>query len=141
MESEEIKAIVELLNRQGKMVFFEGTTDDQIEEFEKENDVKLPSKYKEWLIFSDGGECFLPAGVQFYGICHKPIINVNDNDKPDDKYIVIGGLSNGDPIICEKESEKISIYNHEAGVIEDDEVYEDFVAFLKGLYDLLGIGG
>lgn len=36
---------------------------------------------------------------------------------------------------------KIAIYNQEAGRIEDDEIYDDFTAFLSDLYDLLGIGG
>ncbi|MFR7618599.1 MAG: hypothetical protein ACLUZX_11955 [Subdoligranulum sp.] len=35
---------------------------------------------------------------------------------------------------------KIAIYNQTAGKIEDDEIYDDFIAFLKDLYDLLGIG-
>ena len=59
---------------------------------------------------------------------------------PDDKYIVIGALSTGDPILCERDGEKISIYNLEGGRIEEDEAYEDFYSFLKDLYDLLGIG-
>lgn len=70
-----------------------------------------------------------------------PIIEVNDNDRPSDNYIVIGALASGDPILFEKGTEKIAIYNHEAGRIEDDEVYTDFFTFLKDLYDLLGIGG
>ena len=52
-----------------------------------------------------------------------------------------GALASGDPILCEKSSEKIAIYNQEAGRIEDDEIYDDFIAFLKDLHDLLGIGG
>ncbi len=98
-------------------------------------------KFKEWLLFTDGGECFLPAGIQLYGVAHKPLIDVNYDDKPDDKYIVIGALSSGDPILCEKSGEQISIYNHEAGKIESDETYADFYAFLNDLYELLGIGG
>lgn len=141
MISNELKAIIETLKDQGKMDFFEGATDEQITEFEKENNVELPEKYKEWLQFSDGGECFLPAGVQFYGVAHKPKINVNNDDRPSDKYFVIGALSTGDPILCEKEEETISIYNHEGGTIEADEVYKDFFAFLEDLYELLGIGG
>lgn len=141
MESVELQAIVELLKSQGKMDFYNGATDVQIARFEKENDVQLPQKFREWLLFSDGGECFLPAGVQFYGVSHKPIIDVKDDGKPDDNFIIIGALSNGDPILCEKVGEQISIYNREAGVIEEDEVYKDFYAFLKDLYDLLGIGG
>ena len=41
----------------------------------------------------------------------------------------------------QKAGEKIAIYNQEAGRIEDDEIYDDFTAFLNDLYDLLGIGG
>lgn len=141
MISDELKAIVEKLDKQGKMTFFEGTTEEEIVKFEKEHEVKFPEKYKEWLKYSDGGECFLPAGVQFYGVAHKPIINVEDNDRPDEKYVVIGALSTGDPVLCEKSGEQISIYNHEADRIEDDETYKDFFAFLNDLYDLLGIEG
>ncbi len=140
MISEELKSIVDTLSEQGKMSFFDGITEEEINRFETENNVKLPAQYREWLMFSDGGECFLPAGVQFYGIEHKPIINANSTDRPDKKYVVIGALSTGDPVLCERNGEKISIYDLEGGRIEEDEVYEDFYSFLKDLYDLLGIG-
>ena len=107
---------------------------------EKENEVKLPEKYKEWLCFSDGGECFLPAGVQFYGVAHKPLIDVNEEDRPDYNYIVIGALASGDPVLCEKTGEKIAIFDNETGSIDDELVYDDFFALLNDLYDLLGIG-
>ena len=141
MVSEELKLIIDELNIQGKMIFLESTTKEKITTFEREKNVTLPSKYKEWLQFSDGGEFFLPAGIQLYGIEHKPVINVNDNSRPNDDYMVIGALASGDPILCEKSSEKIAIYNQEAGRIEDEEIYDDFIAFLKDLHDLLGIGG
>ena len=141
MISDELKKTINLLNQEGKTVFLEGATEKQISQFEKENGLILPEKYKEWLQFSDGGECFLPAGVQFYGVAHKPLIDVNENDRPSDKYIVVGVLSTGDPILCSRDGEQISIYNHEAGTIENDEIYADFFAFLNNLYDLLGIGG
>ena len=32
-------------------------------------------------MFSDGGEFFLPAGVQMYGVAHKPLINVKEDDR------------------------------------------------------------
>ena len=140
MISDKLKNIVDTISEQGKMSFFDGVTEEQITRFEEENNVKLPTQYREWLTFSDGGECFLPAGVQFHGIEHKPIIDVNSADCPDDKYIVIGALSTGDPILCERDGEKISIYNLEGRRIEEDEAYEDFYSFLKDLYDLLGIG-
>jgi len=141
MISEELKVIVDKFKEQGKMNFLEATTEEKISEFEKEHSVKLPEKYKEWLLFSDGGEFFLPAGIQLYGVENKPVIDVNNNDRPSDEYVVIGALASGDPILCEKAGEKIAIYNQEAGKIEDDEIYDDFIAFLNDLYDLLGIGG
>ena len=123
------------------MNFCKETTENKILEFEKEHNIKLPAKYKEWLLFSDGGEFFLPAGIQLYGIENKPTIDVDNNDRPSEEYIVIGALASGDPILCEKAGEKIAIYNQEAGRIEDDEIYDDYIAFLNDLYNLLGIGG
>ena len=141
MISEELKAIVDNYKNQGKMNFLDETTEEKISDIEKEHSVKLPAKYKEWLLFSDGGELFLPAGIQLYGVEHKPVIDVNNNDRPSNEYMVIGALASGDPILCEKAGEKIAVYNQEAGRIEDDEIYDDFIAFLNDLYDLLGIGG
>lgn len=88
--------------------------------------------------YSDGGELFLPARVQFYGVAHKPIINVDENDRPDEKDIVIVALPSGDPVLYEKSEERILIYDHEAGGIDDELIYDDFYAFLNDLYDLLG---
>lgn len=140
MISEEIKKIVDQFNEQGKMNFLEAATEEQITKFEEENKFQLPSKYREWLMFSDGGEFFLPAGVQLYGVAHKPLINIKDDDRPDDSYTVIGASASGDPVLCQKDSEKIAVYDHEAGSIDEELVYEDFFSFLKDLYDLLGIG-
>ena len=141
MISKELTAIIEQIKLQGKMRFMDGATESLIVEYEAKNNVKFPLKYREWLLFSDGGEFFLPAGVQMYGVAHKPIIDISDDDRPNENYIVIGALASGDPILCEKDSERISIYNHEAGRIEDDEIYEDFFVFLNNLYEILGIGG
>ena len=140
MISDELKEIVDQFNAQGKMIFLDGATEEQITKFEEENEVQLPSKYKEWLLFSDGGEFFLPAGVQLYGVAHKPLINIKEDDRPDDSYTVIGVFASGDPVLCQKDSEKIVVYDHEAGYIDDELIYEDFFTFLKDLYDLLGIG-
>lgn len=140
MISEELKAIVEKFKEQGEMDFFEGASSSAIEAFENENNLKLPMRYKEWLQFSDGGELFLPAGIQLYGVEHSPIIDVTNDDRPSDEYTVIGSLSTGDPILCKKYVESIAIYNLETGGIEEDEVYPNFIAFLNDLYDLLGMG-
>ncbi|MCR5754184.1 MAG: SMI1/KNR4 family protein [Acetatifactor sp.] len=140
MISAELELLIAQLKENGEMRFLEAATEEQIVFFERKNEIVFPEKYKEWLQFSDGGECFLPAGVQFYGVAHKPLIDVNDNCRPNDSYIVIGALANGDPIVFEKGNEQISIYNHECNRIEDDEVYTDFFAFLNDLYEMLGIG-
>lgn len=141
MLSNELKDIIDRLNMQGKMYFPDGATAEQISAFENEHSIKLPLQFKEWLLFTDGGECFTPAGVQLYGVAHKPMIDIDDNDRPSEKYIVIGALASGDPILCQKSGEEISIYNHGAGRIEDDETYIDFFSFLNDLNELLGVGG
>lgn len=140
MISKELEAIIEAISTQGKMNFLEAVKEKEIKSFEKKHNIKLPKKYKEWLLFSDGGECFLPAGVQFYGITHKPVIDIEDDERPDDSYVIIGRLASGDSIVFKKTEERISIYNHENNCIEDDETYEDFFAFLNDMYDMLGIG-
>lgn len=136
----EMKQLADKLNRQGKMYFLDGATNEQLAAFEEKYNIALPQKLKEWFRFSDGGEFFLPAGIQLYGVAHKPLIDVTCEDRPNDNYIVIGALASGDPILCEKDGEQISIYNQEAGRIESDEIYPDFFSFLNDLYELLGIG-
>ena len=140
MFSDELKEIIDQIKEQGRMSFLEAATEEQIEKFEKENDIQLPVKYKEWLRYSDGGDLYLPAGVQLYGVTHKPLINIEDNDKPDDNYIVVGALASGEPVIFKKNEEKFYVYDHDSKELDDDLTYDDFFALLKDLYDLLGIG-
>ncbi len=140
MISADLKPLVDKFNKQGKMSFLEETTEEKILAFERENKVTLPSGYKKWLLFSDGGELFLPAGVQLYGIDHKPFIDVNDDSRPSDDYIVIGAFALGDPVLCKKTDETISIYNQEMGEIDKELVYPDFIVFLNDLAELLGVG-
>lgn len=140
MISNELRTIVEQIQTKGNMRFLDGATNAQVTTFENKNGIILPAQYKEWLEFSDGGEFFLPAGVQLYGVAHKPIIDVDESNRPNEEYVVIGALASGDPVLFKKEGERILIYNHEAGKIEEDEVYPNFYAFLSDLYELLGIG-
>ena len=139
MSTNELQELFNKLPKQGKMSFLEKASAEQILEFEKSQGIALPNQYKEWLQLSDGGELFLPAGIQFYGVAHKPLIDVHDQNKPNDNYTVIGALSSGDPILYEKGCEKICIYNSEAGRIESDEVYNNFTSFLKDLKGILGL--
>ena len=143
MDKNEAKSLAEKFREQGEELFSfpeKGATEEQIAAFEKENGVVLPAKLKEWLAFADGGNFYLPGGAQIYGVAHKPFINVEDTDRPDDNYVVIGRMSWGEPVVFKKGEEEIDIYDHETGEIDNDVRYEDFYAFLKGLYDLLGIG-
>ena len=103
---------IDKLNEQGKMAFLEAATEEEISQFEENHKVKLPEKYKEWLQHSDGGDCFLPAGVQFYGVSHKPRINVECNDRPDDSYIVIGALDTGDPMLLKLSKDSSSKFSY-----------------------------
>ena len=139
MSTGELQDLFIKLGKQGKMAFIEKALPEQITDFEEKNDISLPAQFKEWLQLSDGGELFLPAGIQFYGVAHKPLIDVQDKNKPNDNYIPIGALASGDPILSEKGSEIICIYNSEAGLIESDEVYIDFISFLKDLKGILGL--
>ena len=138
MASEEMKTFIDKLNKSGRMSFTDAATEEQIETFEKANNTKLPLKYKDWLLVSDGGDLFLPAGVQLYGVSHKPIIDVNEDDRPGENYVVIGAMASGDPVLFEKDSEQVAIYNHADGVIDEEELYSDFAAFLNDLIDSFG---
>ena len=139
MTSNSFKSFFERIKNREDMAILDGATDDQIVSFERENGVTIPQKYKEWLILSDGGEFYLPAGLQLYGVAHKPIIDVTISDRPDDSYIVIGALSFGDPILFKRGSEQIYIYNHEDGTIAEDETYNDFLAFINDLSGIVGV--
>lgn len=137
--SEAIRSIIEALKQEQNMSFLPGASISEIKVFEIKNNLKLPEKLKEWLTFSDGGELYLPAGVQFYGVAHKPLIDADDDDRPNKDYIVIGALATGDPILFEKGKNQISIFNHDAGKIEEDEIYDDLSSFLNDLPATLGL--
>lgn len=142
MNNTRLKNIIDNLNIKGKMRYIEGVTPKQVIDFEKTNGVKLPQQYKDWLEYSDGGDLFLPAGIQLFGVAHKPLIKIgNEWDMSDSssKYITIGDLATGDSILCEKNNERISIFNHEGRRIEEDEVYSNFYEFLNDLPNILGI--
>ena len=137
--SKELKEIIEQLNTLGSNSFYDGIDKKKIIDFEDKNNIRLPDQLKEFYLFSDGGEFFLPAGLQLYGILRKPIIDPNNIDRPSEKYVIIGNLSNGDPILCNSDNNEICIYNHEADTIENDEIYPDFKAFLSDLPNILGV--
>lgn len=124
-------ALKQRLEQMGNMRFQPPVSAEEIRIFESMNQLTLPVEYKSWLMVSDGGELDLPAGVQLYGVVHNPLIDTNDDDRPNDNYIVIGTLASGDPILFQKGNESISIFDHGSGVIHNDEIYSSFFSFVK----------
>lgn len=131
-----LNQLISELNAYNGMSFIKGCSFEELEYFEKSNDIQLPIKYKEWLLFSDGGELFLPSSIQLYGVKHKPIIDINDDSRPSNDYFVIGALSSGDTILVNKYNEEISIYNISDNKIEKDEIYRNFNSFLMDLENI-----
>ena len=135
----DLKELYDTFKQRTDMYFLEGASAERIKEFEDRNGISLPVAFKEWLKICAGGEFYLPAGLQLYGVAHKPVIEVNAVVRPDDSYIVIGALASGDPIVCRSGEERISIYNREGDRIEDDETYEDFYTFINSLGEIVYI--
>lgn len=61
MISDELNKAIDQIKDQGKIRFLEAATEEQIARFEKDNNIQIPARYKEWLQYSDGGELYLPA--------------------------------------------------------------------------------
>lgn len=127
------------LKNRKDMLFFEAATLKDIRNFEHKNNIQFPKSFKDWLLLSDGGDLYLPAGVQFYGVAHKPLVEVDSDDSPDKNYVVIGTLSMGDPIVFKNGNEDISIYNHEEARIDTEETFCDFASFLQNLPGIIGL--
>ena len=134
-----IEELFSQLKNREDMLFLEAATLNDIKDFEHKNNIQLPKSFKDWLLLSDGGDLYLPAGVQFYGVSHKPLIEVDSDDSPDKSYVVIGSLSMGDPIVFKNGTEAISIYNHEEARIDTDETFCDFDSFLQNLPGIIGL--
>ena len=117
----------------------DAATYSDISMFEQVNNIRLPRDYTKFLYLADGADLYLPAGVQLFGVSHKPTIDILCEDRPNDEYIVIGYLSNGDPVLFKKDNKEISIYNIKDNTIEDDETYKDFSSFLADLENILGL--
>lgn len=137
--SEFLKSYQNIIKDNNSHNLFDAITLDDILTFEQDKNIRLPRDYAHFLRLADGGDLYLPAGIQLFGILHEPVIDILNNDRPNPNYIVIGYLSNGDPILFKKNSEQISIYNIEIGIIENDEIYNNFSSFLDDLKNILGL--
>jgi len=110
------------------MEFFPAATDNEIQQFEKENDVALPHLFKEWLKFTDGC-CLFDTTIQLYGIAHKPFIETNPKGITGD-YICIGAFNFGDYICVSNNSQTITQYG------ETLTEYASFKEFLESAINI-----
>ena len=63
MISEELKAIIDKLKEQGKMIFLEGATEEQIAQFEKDHEIEFP--VKNGCSIPMAASCFFPLECSF----------------------------------------------------------------------------
>ncbi len=134
-----LNALFDELIESGKLIPLEGATEEEISDFEKKYGVSLPPQYREWLLLTDGGDLCQPAGIQLYGVAHSPLINPNDSSRPNSRYLVVGALCTGDPILLEEQKGNVAIYNLEARLIEEEESYGSLIDFLGDLGGILGL--
>ncbi|MCL1984236.1 MAG: SMI1/KNR4 family protein [Methanomassiliicoccaceae archaeon] len=87
----------------------------------------MPKAYKEWLLFSDGGQIFIPD-FQFFGVANKPLIVRGGNSFIPANMFAIGHTSYGDPICFQPGSEEIIQWDHEENTVFL--TWDDFFDFL-----------
>lgn len=125
-----MKDIIEkLVNYKNIMRFETGASEDLISNFEREKDIKFPEDYKEWLLFSNGGEIFVP-GTEFYSIDElKTNIHTRIDSSRPKSLLAIGKLNFGDPIFLDPSNSNIVQWDHET----DEEFlrWDNFASFLK----------
>ena len=126
------------LRSHGRIVTAPGAGEAELARFEAACGIRLPAPYRDWLQISDGGLLFPPAGLQLYGVAHKPLLSPADKGCPEG-YLPAGTMPYGDPILLEKETGRFALYNQERGEIAPEETFPDFLAFLDRLPALLGL--
>lgn len=100
-EIEELAKLAIALHEKRRFIFNMPATDTEIQEWEKNSKIILPSSYADWLKFSNGS--ILRGSVaEIYGLDR---IEYDIEYLPDD-YVVIGRLTGDGEIICfSKESQ------------------------------------
>jgi len=136
-----MKEIIEQFKEMPNMSFLPGVGAGEIADWEAENSVALPADYKEWLMFSDGGEIYIP-GMQLYGVSHKPLLSYyNQPDEREDlpeELFVLGEFGFGDVLCFVKGESAIVQWDHE--LWEEYMRWESFKDFLSEAEELFGEG-
>ncbi|GFH42496.1 hypothetical protein Hs30E_10470 [Lactococcus hodotermopsidis] len=128
--------IKHLIDTKAEMHFHAGASEDSIRHYENEANVKIPSAFREWLLFSDGGEIFVP-GTVLYGVDGnaKPSLFSGNSGQErgtfalGDSLLVIGRFNFGDFLCVDTNSGEVVQWNHEA----DEEFlrWSNFFAFIE----------
>ena len=117
--------IQRLIYSQAPSKLLHGVTESEIAGYEKEEGITIPTEYREWLMFSDGGEIFVP-GTRLYGVgtSVKTTLATMNTQKErnlftmDSSLLIVGTLNFGDLLCLDLRSGEVVQWDH-----EDDEEY------------------
>ena len=128
--------IQRLLETGAEMDFVNGANERDIALYEQSKGFKLPSDYREWLLFSNGGEIFVP-GTQFFGVdtvSNYSLVNQNSKEIRSifslaNFLLIIGRMNFGDLLCIDLNTNEIVQWDHET----DEEFlrWSGFFAFLS----------
>lgn len=127
--------IINSISKLPNMKFNVGASIEEIKKFENDTKIILPKDYKDWLVFSDGGELFIP-GINLYGVSNRPFIRRGDGIEAPENYIVIGRTIYGNALCFKDGEEKIIEWEHES--FEEFLVWDNFILFLAESEEMYG---
>lgn len=131
--------IQKLQNSTSRMFFVSGVSAEALDLYEQTQGIRLPGDYRQWLMFSNGGELFAP-GLVLLGIPAEKwnLATANtpesreEYELPEDLYI-IGTQNYGDPICFDRETFEIVQWDHET--VEASSAWDSFRDFLENLIE------
>ena len=132
--------IQKLQNSTSRMFFVLGVSAEALDLYEQTQGIQLPEDYRQWLMFSNGGELFAP-GLVLLGIPAEKWNLATANTPefreeyglPEDLYI-IGTQNYGDPICFDRETFEIVQWDHENA--EASCAWDSFRDFLENLIEM-----
>ena len=114
------RTIQRLIDTGAPMQFKDGAGELSIGQYEKTTNISLPQDYREWLLFSNGSEIFVP-GTVFYGVdstAKNSLIEKNSQKERGlfaigDSLLVIGRFNFGDLLCMDLNNGEIIQWDHE----------------------------